>query len=160
MNHTITPQQLQHLAIAMIGIAKAELNEQDFQQLSIPGIQQFVRLYTEAVPVNHLGDATLLRHGLYQLHEGKSAEEAVMHVFTLSIYRLSAEGSNHPLERGIIRQKIIGILPIFENAVNQALITLENYDRNADALAKIAEQSPETPDILAALSAEYARLKR
>lgn len=154
----ISQQQLQQVAIAMIAMAKAELTDEAFSRLHIPGIQQFVLLMAEATPVNHLTDTTLLRHALHQLANGTAVEETVMHVFTLSIYRMAAEGSNHPLERGIIRQKIIGILPIFESALNQGLITVENYDRNADALAHIAEDSEEKPVILQALAAEYARL--
>lgn len=156
----INKQQLQHIAIAMISLAKAELEEQTFSQLPIPAVQQFVLLIAESVPVNHLTDSTLLRHAVHQLAAGNRVEEVVMHVFTLSIFRMSSEGSNHPLERGIIKQKIIGILPIFENAVNQGLIQAECYDRNADALLHIAENSTEVPDILEALSNEYHRLKK
>ncbi len=158
MTHTINKQQLQHLAIAMISLAKAEYPEAEFNRLPIPALQQFVLLMAEAVPVNHLTDSTLLRHAVDHLIHGHTVEEVVMHIFTLSIYRMASEGSNHPLERGIIKQKIIGILPIFENAMNQGLINIALYDKNADALAHIAEASEEVPDILQALSTEYQRL--
>lgn len=160
MTIMITKQQLQHVAIAMISMAKAELEEHEFSKLPIPAVQEFVLLIAESIPVNHLTDSTLLRHAVHQLVAGNSVQEVVMHVFTLSIFRMTSEGSNHPLERGIIKQKIIGILPIFENAVNRGFINTELYDRNADALAHIADSSEEVPDILAALSAEYLRLKR
>ena len=156
----ISQQQLQQVAIAMIALAKSEFSDDDFNRLHIPSIQRFVLFIAEAMPVNYLTDATLLRHGLHQLVNGAPVEEAVMHVFTLSIYRMTSEGSNHPLERGIIRQKIIGILPIFENALNQGLITIANYDRNADALVHIAEDSEEKTAILDALANEYQRLKQ
>jgi hypothetical protein len=155
----ISKQQLQQIAIAMVTLAKSELNDEQFNLLPIPLLQPFVVLMAEAVPVNHLTDSVLLRHAIHQLIAGSSMEQTVMHVFTLSIFRMTSEGSNHPLERGIIRQKIIGILPVFENALNQGLINIDIYDRNADALAHIAEGSDEIPDILAALSAEYLRLK-
>lgn len=151
---------LQNVAIAMISLAKSELSDEQFQQLSIPSIQHFVALLSEAIPINHLSDTLLLRHGIDQLSQDHSVEEALMHVFTLSIFRLSSEGSNHPLERGIIRQKIIGLLPICEKAMQQGLIRTEIYDKNADALAHIADSTGDVPELLEALSHEYLRLRR
>lgn len=159
MSTSLTTQHLQHIAITLVAMAKAELSEEQFSCLPIPLIQPWVLMFSEAVPFEHLADPQLLRHAIYQLINGNSIEETLMHVFTLSIFRLSHEGSNHPLERGIIRQRIIGILPRFEHALNTHKIRLEHYDKNADALVNIAEDSIETPAILAALAIEYARVE-
>jgi len=153
----LEPQQLQRIAITLIALAKSELSDEQFERLPIAHVQTFVQMFSEAVPFEHLGDITLLRHTNQQLIAGNSIEETLMHVFTLSIFRLCNEGSNHPLERGIIRQKIIGILPRFEHAYQLQKIRPEIYDRNADALAHIADDTPEVQSILTALSAEYSR---
>lgn len=154
----LSQQQLQQIAITMIALAKSELEEDTFAKLSIPDIQSFVVLMAECVPLEYISDQILLRHAIEHLSNDKSVEEAVMHVFILYIFRLTSEGSNHPLERGIIRQQIIGILPIFETAVNKGLISTEAYDKNADALSHIADTTGEVPEILEALSREYRRL--
>ncbi len=153
-------QQLQALAIAAISLAKEELSEDDFKLLDIPTLQQYILLISECVPLAYLTDQTLLRHAIHALISGNSAEETVMKIFMLYIFRLTSEGSNHPLERGIIKQQIIGILPIFENAVNKGLIKPVNYDKNADALAHIADSTGDVPEILEALSIEYTRLNK
>jgi hypothetical protein len=151
-------QQLNVLLVSYIATAKDFLDEASFAAIDIPRLQKFCALIAECMSVEHLTDTTLARHGIEQLQEN-SVEEAVMHVFLLAIYCLSIEGS-HPLERGLIRQKIIGILPIFEQAVNKGLIKPEIYDRNADALLHIANNSDEIGAIHEALAKEYLRLAK
>lgn len=150
-------QQLKALLISYLATAKAMLSDEDFDNFDITQLQSFCALITECLNIEHLLDQTLAKHGIEQL-KNNSLEEAVMHVFLLAIYRLSVEGTNHPLERGIIRQKIIGILPIFEKAVNNGLISTTIYDRNADALMHIADNTDEIGAIHEALAKEYLRL--
>ena len=149
---------LKQLAIAVIGLAKQHYSDDDFAALDIGKLQQTMRLISECVPLPYSSDPKLLHHIADSLIRQYSPEETVMHVFLLYIFRLSSEGSNHPLERGVIRQQVIGLLPIFEAAVSKGLIRTDVYDKNADALAHIAENSGEVPDILEALSLEYHRL--
>src|SRR5690554_506880 len=149
---------VKQLTITVIAIAKQHYSEEQFKQLNIPTLQQSLLLVSECVPVEYLADPLLLQHVADQLIHHSSAEETVMHCFLLYIYRLSAEGSQHPLERGIVKQKINGILPIFETGVNQGVIRADIYDKNADALAAIAEGSADMLEILDALANEYRRL--
>lgn len=149
---------LKQLAIATIAIAKQYYSDEQFQQLAIPHLQKSLQLMSECVPREHTIDPLLLHHVADCLIHHYSVEETVMHSFLLYIYRLSVTGSQHPLERGIIKQKINSLLPIFETGVNQGLIRAEVYDKNADALVAIADGSTDMFDILAALGEEYRRL--
>lgn len=149
---------LKQLTITVIAIAKQHYSEEQFKQLDIPALQQSLHLISECVPVEYLAEPLLLQHVADQLIHHNSVEETVMHCFLLYIYRLSEEGSQHPLERGIVKQKINGILPIFETGVNQGLIRADIYDKNADALVSIAEAGADMFDILNALGQEYHRL--
>lgn len=153
-------QKLQQILIAYIALAKSELDDDTFKQLDIPQLQRFVSMQAEAMALEYLVDPILIRHGLEKLTAGKSAEEAVMHCFVLYIYRKVSEGNNHPLEVGIIRQQILGILPVFETALNNGHITTDSYDRNADALAHVADSTGDVPEIIEALSTEYLRLRK
>ena len=122
-------------------------------------MQRLVALLAEALPLELLIDPILMRHGLSMLVAGKAPEEACLHVFLLSTYRKMAEGSSHPLEVGIIRQQILGILPVFERAFEQGLITPDAYDKNMDALVHIAQSSAEVASIIKMLAIEYHRLE-
>lgn len=159
MSNQQPQQKLQQILIAYIGLAKAELSDEQFDRLDIPSLQRYVSLLAEALPFEYLLNPILSRHGIEKLISEHKAEEAVMHVFILYIFHKTAEGSSHPLERGIIRQQILGILPIFEGAVSKGLIRTDIYDKNADALSHIADSSGDVPEILEALSCEYLRLK-
>jgi hypothetical protein len=153
----MSTQTLQTILINYIASAKGLLSDEQFATLDIKNLQRFCGLLSECISFEHLTDPTLARHGILQLQQ-YNTEEAVMHVFLLYIYKLSVEGTNHPLERGIIRQKIIGILPIFERAAAAGLIRLEAYDKNADALAIIADNSDDIGLVHTALANEYLRL--
>lgn len=147
------------LAITVISLAKAQYSEEQFQQLNIAQLQQTIMLCVECIPLELLNDPVLLHHIADSLIHHDSVEETVMHSFMLSIYRLVDEGSEHPLERGIIKQKINGILPIFEDACLKGLIRPDIYNKNADALVAIADNAGDKLDILAALKQEYLRLQ-
>ena len=153
-----TPALLNQLAIAVIGIAKSHYSDEAFKQLDIPRLQQTIRLISECIPTEYCVDQKLLHHIADSLIHGLSNEETVMHAFTLYIYRLVSEGSQHPLDRGIVKQKINGILPLFETGFNKGLIRADLYDRNADALAAIADNDYDVAELLSAIGAEYQRL--
>lgn len=158
---TSQPQQkLQQILVAYIALAKTELSKEQFEKIDIPCLQHFVSMLAEALPLEYMLDPILIRHGLEAIVSSQKAEQAIMSVFILYIYRKVSEGSNHPLEVGIIRQQILGILPVFESALNQGLISTECYDKNADALSHIADSSSEVPEIIEALSVEYLRLNK
>ena len=159
MSNSQAQQKLQQILIAYIGLAKSELSDDDFNKIDIPQLQRFLSVLAEALPLEYLLDTILIRHGLDVLVQGHKPEQAVMQVFVLYIYRKVSEGSNHPLEVGIIRQQILGILPMFETALNNGVITTECYDKNADALAHIADSTEEVHAIIEALSREYLRLR-
>lgn len=158
MTDTHSAALLKKLAIAAISIAKSHYPDDAFQRLDIVQLQKTQRLISECVPTPYSADPVLLHHTVDSLINGQSVEETVMHVFLLYIYRLVSEGSNHPLERGIVRQQIVGILPIFESALNQGLISPRIYDPNADALLHIADNDSEVAALIDALSKEYKRL--
>ena len=153
----VTEKTLKPLLINYIGIAKAELSDDAFNKLAIPQLQRYVFLLAECVPVEYLVDKALIRHGIHGLVQGWSIEQTVMHVFLLYVYKLYDRSSRHPLEKGVIRQQILGVLPIFEAATQNGLMALEAYDRNADALAHIADDTDELPALFEALGAEYER---
>ncbi|NRB38298.1 MAG: hypothetical protein HRU20_07480 [Pseudomonadales bacterium] len=155
-----TKQKLQQILVAYIALAKSELSDDEFNKIDIKQLQRFLAILAEALPLEYLIDPVLIRHGLEILVAGRAPEEAVMHVFVLYIYRKISEGSNHPLEVGIIRQQILGILPMFETALNNGAIATQSYDKNADALVHIADSTGDVPEIIEALSYEYLRLKK
>lgn len=149
---------LQQLTITCIALAKEHYSDAEFARLDIQKLQQTLQLAQECIATENLVDVHLLRHITEQLILQNSVEETLMHSFVLFIYVLAAQGSDHPLERGIIKQKINGILPIFETGFNQGLIRADIYDKNADALAAIANNDSDKYDVLAALGEEYQRL--
>lgn len=120
-------------------------------------LQQFLSLALESIRLEHLADKTLALHSIEQLQK-HSVEQALMHAFLLSSYLLAKDASPHPLEQGIIKQKINGILPLFERAARQGLIASDSYNKNADALLHISENTSEKDAILQALATEYKRL--
>jgi len=150
--------QLNKLLLSYVSIATEMLGEQQANQLNIPEYQRLMVLLAECIELEHLMDKVIARHAIEQLEASQKPEQAVMHCFVLYIYRLCELSSKHPLEEGIIKQKIINILPMFEQALNQGAIALSVYDKNADALACIADQSDDLDTLLNALANEYMRL--
>lgn len=147
------------IAISVISIAKSAYSDEQFQQLDIAQLQQTIPLLVECVPLEQLNSPVFLQHIADSLIHHHSVEETVMHGFMLSVYRLVDEGSEHPLERGIIKQKINGVLPIFEEACLKGLIRPDIYNKNADALVAIADNAADKREIIAALREEYERLQ-
>jgi len=150
--------QLQSLLLNYLSIAHDQLGQKATENLGVNKFQRLLILMAETIELEYLMDKTIIHHALEQLQQSQKPEQAAMHCFVLYIYKLCITSSKHPLEEGVIKQKIINILPMFEKAVNQGLIDIENYDKNADALAHIADNSAEVPAILQALTQEYQRL--
>lgn len=150
--------QLNSLLLSYVSIAAQMLGEEKAKALNIHQYQRLMVLLAECIDANHLIDTIIARHAIEQLEANNTPEQAAMHCFVLYIYRLCALSSQHPLEEGIIKQRIINILPMFEHAMNQGAIELSVYDKNADALAIIANQTSDMPVLLQALTEEYQRL--
>lgn len=150
--------QLNNLLLTYVSIAAELLGEEKARELNINEYQRLMVLLAECIEVDHLMDKVIARHAIEQLETSKKPEQAVMHCFVLYIYRLCQLSSKHPLEEGIIKQKIINILPMFEHALNKGAIDINVYDKNADALACIADQSTELSALHQALTDEYMRL--
>ncbi len=150
--------QLNSLLLTYISVAAELLGEEKAKQLDINQYQRLMVLLAECIEVDHLMDKIMARHAIEQLNHSGKPEQAVMHCFVLYIYRLCELSSKHPLEEGIIKQKVINILPMFEKACNQGAINLEEYDKNADALANIADKTADVPALLQVLALEYQRL--
>lgn len=144
-----TQQLLLSTYVALANSQKADI--------SVDTLQRFLGLALESIRIEHLADKTLALHSIEQLQQ-HSVEQALMHVFLLSSYLLAKDASEHPLEQGIIKQKINGILPLFEQAATKGLISTDSYNKNADALLHISENTSEKGAILQALANEYSRL--
>ncbi|MCY4044640.1 MAG: hypothetical protein OXE99_06140 [Cellvibrionales bacterium] len=150
-------KQFNQLAIAIIGKAKTSLPDSEFEQIAIKRIPPLVPLLAESIAIEHLLDPLMLQHTIEGLVKHESQETLLMRLFTLSIFKYYSEGSQHPLEKGIIRQKILSILPYFEKAANQGKIPLAVYDKNADALAHFADDTDTVNALLIALKKELER---
>ena len=149
---------LKTVLISYISVAAEMLGKDQVAQFDIPRYQHLVTLLAETVEAKFLMDKTLTRHAIEQMQLHDRPEQATMHCFVLYIQWLCEQSSKHPLEEGVIKQKIINILPMFELALSQNKIEVEAYDKNADALAHIADKTDEVPALLSALAQEYLRL--
>ena len=157
MSSAVPAHALQSLLIAYVATAKSELSTLDFQKIELNRLRNHLILLLECVPLSVLLNKVMIRHSLQQHIKGASSEENIMHSFVLYIFQLIQTGSNHPLERGIIRQKIQGILPVFAAASQRGLMVMETFEKNADALLQLADNRVENPALLAALAEEYNR---
>lgn len=153
-------QHLHALLTAYLSFAYDFLGKDKAVKLDIATYQHLLILMAECIEVSHLADKTLALHAIEKLEEKHTPESASMHCFMLYIARLCEESSKHPLEEGVIKQRIINIFPIFERAYQQQLIPQDDFLRNADALTHIAEKTNEAPAILEAINQEYLRLKQ
>lgn len=156
---TSTPKSphLKSLLIAYMAVAKSELDEQAFQRLQGDLLLRYISLAQEALPIEMLVDKNLVRHVVHSLVANNSVEETIMFSFMLSIYKLTTDGSGHPLEVGIVRQNINGLLPVFEKARDRGLIREDLFSTNAALLLSIADQSEEMQNALSLLAAGYER---
>lgn len=155
MSEGISAAHLKSLLTGYLAVAKSELDDEDFNALQADRLPKYIGLVHEAVPIEALLDKSLVKHAIHSLAADNSVEETIMFTFMLSIYKLTSEGSGHPLEMGIIRQKINGILPVFERAKESGLIREELFSSNADLLLSVADQSEEMQAALQMLAAGY-----
>ena len=150
-------KQFKQLAIAIIGKAKATLPAAEFDQIDIATIQPLMPLLSESIAIEHLLDPLIMQHIIEGLVKKETPETILIRIFTLSIFKYYSEGSQHPLEKGIIRQKVLSILPYLEKAANQGKIPFVIYDKNADALAHFADDTDAINALLIALKQELER---
>jgi hypothetical protein len=149
--------QLNSLLAGYLAVAKSELTDEAFANIQPELLANYISLVHEAVPIESLLDKSLVKQAIHSLAANNSVEETLMFSFMLHIYKLYSEGSGHPLETGIIRQQINGILPVFENAKNKSLIRAELFSSNAQLLGSIADRTAELPAALETLAAGYRK---
>ncbi|MCB1615872.1 MAG: hypothetical protein KDI30_07640 [Pseudomonadales bacterium] len=154
----VSEKHLQMLLIAYLAIAKDILNEQELLCLQDEVVQQYILLANEVIAIESLMDRKLVRKALQLLVRGLPVEEIIFQIFSLHIYRLCLLGSQHPLERGIIRQQIIGYLPLFESAVEKKLFGEDVYRSRAESLMAIADKTAAMDQAMAKLALEYDAL--
>ncbi len=150
-------QAFKSLAVALLATAKDTLDEDGFNTIDIKKLTNAIPLFAESVPFEHLMQKPFLLHIVHGLKDDWTQQQLLMHVFLLSIFRRYDEGSKHPLEKGVLRQKILSLLPLFEKAMQEGCIPVEDYDKNADALAHFADESAEIQALSEALRAELHR---
>jgi hypothetical protein len=147
--------QLKKLLMGYLVIAHQELNEEQYEFLQEGRLQKYIGLVFEAVAIEYLVDKVLIQHALRDLLAKRTVEETILHVFTLYIYKITTDGSGHPLERGIIRQQINGLVPRFEQAMDLGLIEPRLYEKYVGPLLHIADNSEGTDQVLALLADDY-----
>lgn len=138
-----------------VAAAKPELDTT--QAFDIHKLMLFLQLAGSYIPAQHLTDHKIIKYSIEKL-VNHSVEAAVFHIFLLSVYKLSID-SEHPLERGVIKQKVLHAIPAFEKAMQAQLITKEMYNKNIDALITMAESSSELTALHQALTSEYERVE-
>lgn len=153
---TSTHSHLQRLLVGYLVAAKTELDDATYQQVYalLPG---YLAVANEMVAIEVLADRGMLRHAIHSLAAGNSVEETLMYTFMLNIYQLTNKSTRHPLEMGIIRQRIIALLPIFAKARDKGHIRADVFASNEAMMMAIADKSDEMEHVLAMLASGYSR---
>ncbi len=156
MTDTSPTSLLQRLLVGYLVSAKTTLDDTTYQKVYslLPG---YLAVANEMVNIGELANPALMRHAIACLADGNSVEETLMFTFMLDIYRLTSSGSGHPLETGIIRQRIIGLLPVFAKARDNGFIRQDLYSTNEALMLSIADKSEDMADALSILAAGYTR---
>ncbi|HQQ62664.1 MAG TPA: hypothetical protein PLF22_03735 [Pseudomonadales bacterium] len=151
-----THSHLQRLLVGYLVTAKTELDDATYQNVYalLPG---YLAVANEMVSIEVLADRSMLRHAIHSLAAGNSVEETLMYTFMLNIYQLTNKSTRHPLEMGIIRQRIIALLPIFAKARDKGHIRHEVYASNEALMMSIADKTDDMEEALAMLANGYAR---
>lgn len=161
MSETISKEHLRSLLVGYLGIAKSDMEAGKLDDAAFERITQALPAYlyavVEAVALDSLVDKRLIRHAIASLAADNTNEETVMCTFMFYIYKLVSQGSRHPLEMGIVRQKVNGVLPILENAMNSGLIRAEVFESNASLLMSIADQREDMGEAMAILESGYIK---
>jgi hypothetical protein len=156
MSSTSSPSHLQRLLVGYLVAAKTELDDAQYEKVKalLPG---YIAVANEMVTIEVLADKGILRHAIHSMAAGNSVEETLMYTFMLHIYQLTHASTKHPLEMGIIRQKIIGLLPIFAKARDKGLIREDVFSSNEALMMSIADKTDEMPQALDMLATGYNR---
>ena len=156
MSDTSSPSHLQRLLVGYLVAAKTELNDAQYEKVKalLPG---YIAVANEMVTIEVLTDKSILRHAIHSMAADNSVEETLMYTFMLHIYQLTHNSTKHPLEMGIIRQKIIALLPIFAKAKNKGFIREDVFDSNEALMMSIADKTEDMPQALDMLATGYSR---
>lgn len=156
MSDTSPPSHLQRLLVGYLIAAKTELDEAQYEKVKalLPG---YIAVANEMVTIEVLADKGILHHAIHAMAADNSVEETLMYTFMLHIYQLTHNSTKHPLEMGIIRQKIIGLLPIFAKAKDKGLIREDVFSSNEALMMSIADKTEDMPQALDILAAGYQR---
>lgn len=154
-----TATLLNKLAVAYAHRASTDLTAEQ-AELAIPKLPVFLAQANNMVSLEVLVDPAIVGQAVQSLGAGNSIEETLMFTFMLYVARLLKQSSGHPLEVGIIRQKIIGIVPMFEQAASNELIRDEIYQSNASLMMAIADKTEDAENALQTLLAGYERFSK
>lgn len=150
------PAHLQQLLLGYLVAAKTQLDEKQYEAVMalLPG---YIALANEMVAIEVLVDRGIMLQAVHALAAGNSIEETLMYTFMLHVYLLMRNGTRHPLEMGIIRQKIIGLLPVFAKARDRDTIRQDIFSTNEALLMSIANKTDEMEEAVNILAAGYER---
>jgi len=147
---------LQQLLIGYLVAAKTSLDDAQYEAVKNL-LPNYIALANEMVTIDVLADRSIMQQAIHALAAGNSIEETLMYTLMLHIYVLLRNGTRHPLEMGIIRQKIIGLLPVFNRAREKGFIRDDIYASNESLLMSIADKTEEMEEAVNILAAGYAR---
>lgn len=156
MTDTSSTAHLQQLLVGYLVAAKTSLDETQYETVKglLPG---YIALANEMVTLDVLADRSIMQQAVHAMAAGNSVEETLMYTFMLHIYLLMRNGTRHPLEMGIIRQKIIGLLPVFNRAREKQLIRDDVFTSNESLLMSIADKTDDMEEAVNILAAGYQR---
>ena len=148
------------LAINYIATAKSFFPENMLVTAGLSRLQSLLPLLAESIPFTILTEQEMALHTIKAICEDQSNECILMRNFLFSIFRLHSLSSQHLLERGILKQKILALLPYFEVAMSKGKILVSIYDKNADALAHFCDDTEEVKLLLTEIGSAYNDLPK
>lgn len=154
MNDSAPAVLLQRLLVGYLANSKSELDNASFERVQSQ-LDDYLHSASNMVSIEVLVDKSIMRQAIHSLAAGNTIEETLMFTFMLYIYRLTKNSSGHPLETGIIRQKIIGLLPLFEKAAEQGLVRSDILESNKALLMCIADKTDDMPEAISMLATGY-----
>ena len=95
------------LAINYIATAKSFFPENMLVTADLSRLQSLLPLLAESIPFTILTEQEMALQTIKAICEDQSNECILMSNFLFSIFRLHSLSSQHPLERGILKQKIL-----------------------------------------------------